>query len=134
MQTKVAALALCLLAALTSPLGAQGIEPRKVYAGDIMLGYVLEGELVETDGYLWVSSTEVLLNVAALSARAPLFIDVGGISDEAVNKIKAACSAEHPSQAAGCQAVVRGHVAKWHFKGQDRPGIFAISIEITQRP
>ena len=57
---------------------AQPGEYRKVYSGDIVPGYVPDGQLIETDGYLWVSATGVFLNIDPISARPPLFVDASG--------------------------------------------------------
>ena len=130
MRTKIsAALALFVFGlALNLPLGAQPGEYKKVYSGDILPGYVPEGQLVETDGYLWVTSTGVLLNVDPISARWPLFVDVAGVPPDMLAKVKAACTSERPSLTAGCRAVVRGRVGKRRVGNRDLPGIFATFI------
>jgi hypothetical protein len=131
MQRKAgaAAFALVLLGAvLGSPLAAQIVEYKKVYSGDILPGYVPEGQLIETEGYLWVSSNGVFFNVAALSARWPLIIDVTEVPADMLAKVKSGCASERPSFTSGCQAVVRGRVGKIRDGGGDRRGIFATSI------
>ena len=73
------AFAICSIAlSMQAPLSvAQPSEYRKTHSGDIISGYVPEGEAVETSGYLWFSEMDAFLNVARPSARAPLLIDVG---------------------------------------------------------
>lgn len=113
---------------LSSPLLAQPSEYEKVYSGDIFPGYVPDGQWIETDGYLWVSSTGVFLNVDPISARPELFVDVAGVPPDMLAKVTTACASERPSLTAGCRAVVRGRVGKRRDGDRDRPGIFAISI------
>jgi hypothetical protein len=107
---------------------AQPSEYKKVYSGDILPGYVSDGELIETDGYLWVSSTGVFLNVDPISARLPLFVDVGGVPLDMFAKVRMACTSESPSLTSGCRAVVRGRVGKLRVGDRDRLGIFATFI------
>ena len=107
---------------------AQPNEYQKVYSGDILPGYVPVGQLIETDGYLWVASTGVFLNVDPISARPPLFVDVSGVPLDMLAKVRTACTAERPSLSGGCRAVVRGRVGN---RGDcNRPGIFATYIAL----
>ena len=107
---------------------AQPGEYRKVHSGDIVPGYVPDGQLIETDGYLWVSATGVFLNVDPISARPPLFVDASGVPLEMLAKIRAACTAERPSLSGGCRVVVRGRVG--NRGDRNRPGIFATFIAV----
>jgi hypothetical protein len=105
---------------------AQTSQHRKVASGDIVSGQVPDGQIVETEGYLWVSGTGVFLNVAATSDQPPLFVDVVGVPLDMLAKVKAACLAERPSPTAGCQAVVRGRVG--NRGNRNVRGIFATYI------
>ena len=107
---------------------AQQGEYKKVYSGDILPGYVSDGQLIETEGYLWVSSSGVFLNVDPISARLPLFVDVGGVPLDMFAKVRTACTSESPSLTGGCRAVVRGRVGNRRVGDRDRPGIFATFI------
>ena len=107
---------------------AQPNEYQKVYSGDILPGYVPVGQLIETDGYLWVASTGVFLNVDPISARPPLFVDVSGVPLDMLAKVRTACTAERPSLSGGCRAVVRGRVG--NRGDRNRPGIFATFIAL----
>ena len=107
---------------------AQPNEYQKVYSGDILPGYVPDGQLIETDGYLWVASTGVFLNVDPISARPPLFVDVSGVPLDMLAKVRTACTAERPSLSVGCRAVVRGRVG--NRCDRNRPGIFATFIAL----
>jgi hypothetical protein len=78
------------------------------------------------EGYLWVSSTGVFLNVDPVSVKPPLFVDVGGVPLDMLAKIRTACRAEKPSLSGGCRAVVRGRIG--HRGDRNRPGIFATFI------
>ena len=128
-KKRAAAFALFLLGlVLGPPLLAQPIAYEKVYSGDILPGYVPDGRLIETDGYLWVSPNGVFLKVDPMSAALPLFVDVTGVPRDMLEKVKAACRSEHPSQTAGCTAVVRGRVGKSRVGDRDWPGIFATFI------
>jgi hypothetical protein len=126
----VAAFGFFLLGSVPSPpsVVAQPAEHKKVYSGDILAGYVPVGQLIESEGYLWVSSTDVLFNAAVMSAQAPLIIDVAGVPPDMLAKVKAACTTERPSVTAGCQAVVRGRVGKIRIDDYEHAGIFATFI------
>jgi hypothetical protein len=115
-------------AVLGAPLVAQPVEHKKVYSGDILPGYVPEGQLIETEGFLWVSSRGVQLNVDPVSARAPLIVDVAGVPPDMLAKVKATCATEQPSLTSGCRAVVRGRVGKIRLNDYDRRAIFATFI------
>jgi hypothetical protein len=119
-----------LAGAMSLPIAAtaQSSEYKKVYSGDILPGYVKVGELIETDGYLWVSSTGVFLNVAPMSARLPLFVDVSGLPVDMLAKVRSVCTSESPSMTGGCLAVVRGRVGNRRVGDSERPGIFATFI------
>jgi len=124
-----AAIVLFLLGAmLGSPLAAQDVEHKKVNARDILPGYVPDGQLIETQGYLWVSATGVFFNVNAVSAMAPLVIDVTEVPADILAKVKSDCASEQPRLTGGCQAVVRGRVGKMRLGDYDRRGIFATWI------
>jgi hypothetical protein len=110
------------------PLAAQPVEYKKVYSGDILPGYVPDGQLIETEGFLWVSSRGVQFNVDPVSARAPLIVDVAGVPPDMLAKVKAACTTERPSLTSGCRTVVRGRVSKIRIDAYDRRAIFATFI------
>ena len=112
---------------LGSPLTGQPREYKKVAIGEIMEGHVPDGELIETTGYLWVSSTGVFLNVNPPSARWPLFIDVVNVPLDMFAKVQTACTSERPSLDAGCQAVVHGRAGR-AIERDGRRAIFASSI------
>jgi hypothetical protein len=121
-----------ILVSLLSPsLVAQPAEHKKASTGDILYGDVPVGQLIESKGYLWVTSTDVLFKPHPASAQAPLFIDMAGVPPDMFAKVKAACTTEHFSMTAGCQAVVvRGRVGKIRIDDYDRPGIFATFIAL----
>ena len=110
---------------------AQPGEYEKVYSGDIFPGYVSDGKLIETDGYLWVSSNGVFLNVDPISARPPLFVDVEGVPVDMFAKVRVTCVSERPSLTGGCRVLVRGRVGNRRVGDHDTRGIFANFI-VTQ--
>jgi hypothetical protein len=82
----------------------------KVYSGDIMMGSVPDGKLVETGGYLWVSGGDMYLNVDPISARFPLIIDDNELPSATREKLRLECKSDNPSFSAGCEAVIHGTV------------------------
>ena len=100
---------------------AQPTEYKKVYSGDILPGYVPDGQLIETEGYLWVSPTGVFLNVAPMSARPELFVDVDGVPLDMFAKVRMACTSEGPSLTGGCRVLVRGRVGNPRVGDRDGP-------------
>ena len=111
---------------IAEPLGSQSVVYRNVYSGDIMMGYVPLGTLVETRGHLWYfRQAGVFLNVNAASARYPLLIDVTAVSAEQ-RKSLPLCLAPDGSWSGGCAALIRGKTGLIN----ERRGIFADEIEI----
>jgi hypothetical protein len=111
---------------IAEPLGSQSVVYRNVYSGDIMMGYVPLGTLVETRGHLWYfRQAGVFLNVNAASARYPLVIDVTAVSAEQ-RKSLPLCLAPDGSWSGGCAALIRGKTGLIN----ERRGIFADEIEI----
>ena len=104
---------------------AQSGEYRLVYVGDIIMGYVPDGELIETSGHIWFRESGALLNVSAPSAHVPLRVDVSAVPVDQRTKW-AACFASGQGFGGGCQAVVRGRTAVV----EGRRGVFAREIEI----
>jgi hypothetical protein len=82
---------------------------KDVGSNDIILGYVPDGEWVETTGHAWQSPDGVFLNVNRPSAMVPLRIDIANVAPDSVARFKAECSAPRQFEG-GCDAVVRGQV------------------------
>ena len=100
---------LALVAGATLQVRAQ--VHKKVGSNDIILGYVPEGEWVETTGHAWHSASGVFLNFNRPSASVPLRIDIANVAPDSVARFKAECSAPRQFDG-GCDAIVRGQVTK----------------------
>jgi hypothetical protein len=109
-------------------LHAQQPAYKQVSSGEIIQGYVPDGEWVETNGHFWLSPGGIFLNFNLPSAMVPLRIDVANVSPDSVSRLKAECSAPRQFDG-GCNAVVRGQVG---MVG-NRKGIMAREIEILPK-
>jgi hypothetical protein len=112
--------------------GSASQAPAQVYKGvgsnDIILGYVPDGEWVETTGHAWQSPDGVFLNFNRASAMVPLRIDIANVAPDSIARLKAECSAPRQFDG-GCNAVVRGQVTT---VGGGK-GIMAREIQIRPR-
>ena len=96
-----------------------------MYSGDIIMGHMSPGQLIETSGHIWFRQTGVFLNVNQPSAHVPLLIDVSAVPAEKRTNW-AACAAPEQGLGGGCEAVIRGMTGLI----DGRRGIFAHEIEI----
>jgi hypothetical protein len=118
---------LLVLAAGAAPQAQQPTYER-FSSGEIIQGYVPDGEWVETSGHFWISPSGIFLNFNLPSAMAPLLIDVANVAPDSVSQLRAECSASRQFDG-GCPAVVRGQVG---LVG-NRKGIMAREIEILPK-
>ena len=112
--------------------GSASQAPAQVYktagSNDIILGYVADGEWVETTGHAWQAPDGVFLNFSRVSAMVPLRIDIANVPSDLAGRLKAECSAPRQFDG-GCDVVVRGQVAK--VAGES--GSVAREIQIRSR-
>src|SRR4051794_30535452 len=102
---------------------------RRVYAGELVGGYVRPGELVEATGYVAVRRGAVWLKTDLPSAAAALPVEVSRLPDETVRRLRERCTAENePLTVGGCTAQVRGEVTPPASDGS--PGLAADAIVV----
>jgi hypothetical protein len=110
-------------------LKAQSPTYRPVNSADLLGGYILDGEWIETTGHIWVSDKGVFFNLNLPSARAPMPVDVANVDPENIRRLKSTCGA--PDQfSGGCQVTMRGQVGRLDTRHQ---GILARDIQIIPR-
>jgi hypothetical protein len=107
-------------------LKAQSPTYRPINSADLLGGYILDGEWIETTGHVWVSDKGVFFNLNLPSARAPMPVDVANVDPENIRRLKSTCGA--PDQfSGGCQVTMRGQVGRLDTRHQ---GILARDIQI----
>jgi hypothetical protein len=111
-----------------SALQAHAQVYQRVGSNDIILGYVPDGEWVETAGHAWQSPDGVFLSVNRASAMVPLRIDTANLASDNVGRLKAECSAPRQFDG-GCDVIVRGQVKR---VGSER-SVVAREIQIRSR-
>jgi hypothetical protein len=110
-------------------LKAQSPTYRPVNRADLLGGYILDGEWIETTGHVWFSDKGVFFNLNLPSARAPMLVDVANVDPENIRRLKSTCGS--PDQfSGGCQVTIRGQVGRLDTRHQ---GILARDIQIMPK-
>ena len=117
-------------------LKAQSPIYRPVSSADLLGGYILNGEWIETTGHVWFSDKGVFFNFNLPSARVPMLVDVANVDLENIRRLKSTCGS--PDQfSGGCRVTIRGQVGRLDNRqdilAQDQ-GIFARDIQVISRP
>ena len=107
------------------------LEPpyyRPVYCGDVLAGYVRDGDSVEIEAHAWINDAGMSFNADYISARVPMRIDVANFSDDTIRRLKADCGAKDQFLG-GCRVILRGQPV---HRG-DRQVFVGIEVEIKSR-
>ena len=120
---------------LALELKAQSPTYRPVNSGDLLGGYILNGERIEATGHVWFSDKGVFFNLNLPSARVPMLVDVANVDPENIRRLKSTCGS--PDQfSGGCRVTIRGQVGRLDHRQdivmQDQ-GILARDIQIIPR-
>jgi hypothetical protein len=116
-------------------LRAQSPTYRPVNSADLLGGYILDGEWIETTGHVWFSDKGVFFNLNLASARVSMLVDVANVDPENIRRLKSTCGS--PDQfSGGCRVTIRGQVGRLDHR-QDIPtqhqGILARDIQVLPR-
>jgi hypothetical protein len=110
-------------------LKAQSPTYRSVNSADLLGGYILDGEWIETTGHVWFSDKGVFFNLNLPSARAPMPVDVANVDPENIRRLNSTCGSSDQFSG-GCQVTIRGQVGRLDTRHQ---GILARDIQIIPR-
>jgi hypothetical protein len=113
---------------LTSQPRAQAPIDRPVSSGDLLGGYVPNGEWIEVTGHAWVSDKGMFFNFNQPSARFPMRVDIANVDPEHSRRLNSECRSLDQFHG-GCRVTIRGQTG---LLG-DRQGIFARDVEITPK-
>ena len=80
---------------------------RAINAVDLLGGYVANGKPIETRGHFWLNADRAIFNVDSVSQRVPMSVDLSKLAPQAVQKLRAECSADSEFSA-GCEVIFRG--------------------------
>ena len=116
-------------------LKAQSPTYRPVNSADLLGGYILDGEWIETTGHVWFSDKGVFFNLNLASARVSMLVDVANVDPENIRRLKSTCGS--PDQfSGGCRVTIRGQVGRLDHR-QDiftqHQGILARDIQVLPR-
>jgi hypothetical protein len=101
---------------------------RPVNVGDLLGGYVPNGEWIEATGHAWSSDKGVVFNVNQSSAQVPIPVDVANVDPENSRRLKAECSS--PDQfRGGCWVTICGQIGMLG----NRQGIFARDVQVVPK-
>jgi len=76
---------------LTSQPRAQAPIDRPVSSGDLLGGYVPNGEWIEVTGHAWVSDKGMFFNFNQPSARFPMRVDIANVDPEHSRRLNSEC-------------------------------------------
>jgi hypothetical protein len=113
---------------LTSQPRAQAPIDRPVSSGDLLGGYVPNGEWIEVTGHAWISDKGMFFNFNQPSARFPMRVDIANVDPEHSRRLNSECHSLDQFRG-GCWVTIRGQTG---LLG-DRQGIFARDVEITPK-
>jgi hypothetical protein len=97
------------LAACVAGGRAEGQDYRRVYAGDLISGYLPEGDRVQASGHLGLYQGVIEFKTDPISARAPLYIETTALPRDIAERIMRECDMAGRT-VGGCSATVRGTV------------------------
>jgi hypothetical protein len=97
--------------------------------GNVIQGYVPEGTLVETEGYLAHQDGQAFLTPNLPSAMWPLLVDTSALPADLERQVRDTCASRQFGQG-GCCAVLRGEVRTIN----DRRGLAARVAEVRPLP
>jgi hypothetical protein len=116
-------------------LKAQSPTYRPVSNADLLGGYILDGEWIETAGHVWFSDKGVFFNLNLASARVQMLVDVANVDPENIRRLKSTCESSDQFSG-GCRVTIRGQVGRLDHRQdiltQDQ-GILARDIQIIPR-
>ncbi len=107
---------------------AQAPSYRPVSSGDLLGGYVPNGEWIEVTGHAWVSDKGVFFNFNQPSARFPMRVDIANVDAEHSRRLNSECGSLDQFRG-GCWVTIRGQTG---LLG-DRQGILARDVEVTPK-
>jgi hypothetical protein len=113
---------------VASEARAQSPTYRPINTGDLLGGYIANGEWIETSGHGWFADQGVFFNANQISARVPMRVDVVNVDPETVRRLAAECGSVDQFKG-GCRVTIRGQTGMLG----DRQGIFARDIQIAPR-
>jgi hypothetical protein len=73
---------------------------------DLLGGYVANGKPIETRGHFWLNADQAFFNVDSVSQRVPMAVDLSKLAPQAVQKLRAECSADSQFNG-GCEVIFR---------------------------
>jgi hypothetical protein len=105
-------LAIVLVVALSSHVGAETVTYKPTDAIDLAMGYVADGEWVEMSGYAWFGPDDGSFSVNQPSTMRHAPLDLSRLDREHVRRLQSECPRVPGGMAGGCSVLVRGQTGR----------------------